>query len=212
MNRKYSNCIIAGMAAIMFALSGVAIGAGQSQSGYKVINMFGGPAYLGAPNLALTAAFIRAGGGVQHFSTAEALTSMLGQQTVKAEVAKLTKQYGQESVKNWLQGTAGVVALALKHASQKGIALPQAPANLKGHALAVALVKAGTAPNGTFWAGRLYDTLVSHAIHNAVMKDVNQTPKLGITYDRNVHKITNQAFYDVAHALGMEQVKLADLH
>jgi hypothetical protein len=174
--------------------------------------MFGGQAYLGAPNLKLTAALLRAGGGAEHFSTAKALTSMLGKKTVNAEVSKLNKQYGQKKVHNWLVGTEAVFADALKHAEQKGITLPKAPTNLKGHALAVALVKAGTTPNGTFWAGHLYDMLVSHDIHNAVMFDVNENPKLGPGYDRNVHRITNQAFYDVARALGHKQVKLAKLH
>ncbi|HET7371178.1 MAG TPA: hypothetical protein VFK45_10110, partial [Gammaproteobacteria bacterium] len=115
-------------------------------------------------------------------------------------------------VQNWLKGTDAVVADALKHATSMGITLPEAPADLKGHKLAVALVKAGTAPDGTFWSGRFYDTLVSHGIHNAVMKDVNENPKLGVEFDQNVHKISNQAFYDVAHALGAKQVKLASLH
>ncbi|HET7569087.1 MAG TPA: hypothetical protein VFK96_00690 [Gammaproteobacteria bacterium] len=203
MKRSYMKFTIAGAAALLFAASAFAA---------DTINMFGGPAYLGQPNLKLTAALVKAGGGPEHFSTAQALTSMLGKKTVNAEVAKLTKQYGKESVHNWLAGTDAVVADALKHATAMGISLPQAPAHLKGHKLAVALVKAGTAPDGTFWSGRFYDTLVSHGIHNAVMADVNQNPKLGVNFDQNVHKITNQAFYDVAHALGHQQVKLASLH
>jgi hypothetical protein len=203
MNKKTVKPVIVGAVALTFAASAFAA---------DTINMFGGPAYLGQPNLKLTSALIRAGGGATHFSTAEALTSMLGKKTVHAEVAKLTKQYGKQSVHNWLNGTDAVVADALKHATNKGISLPEPPADLKGRKLAVALVKAGTAPDGTFWSGRFYDTLVSHGIHNAVMDDVNANPKLGVGYDQNVHKITNQAFYDVAHALGYKQVKLASLH
>jgi hypothetical protein len=203
MKKSYMKLAIAGAAALLFAAGAFAA---------DTINMFGGPAYLGQPNLKLTSALIRAGGGAEHFSTAQALTSMLGEKTVNAEVAKLTKQYGKESVHNWLKGTDAVVADALKHASKMGISLPEAPADLKGQKLAVALVQAGTAPDGTFWSGRFYDTLVSHKIHDAVMQDVNQNPKLGVEYDQNVHKLTNQAFYDVAHALGHKQVKLASLH
>jgi hypothetical protein len=203
MNGRHLKLTIAGAAALLFSASGFAAGA---------TNMFGGPAYLGKPNLKLTAALVKAGGGPVHFSTAKALTSMLGKKTVNAEVAKLTKQYGKKKVHHWLQGSNAVVEDALKHAKQKGIKLPQAPANLHGKKLAVALAKAGTAKNGTFWAGRLYDKLVSHGIHNAVMADVNKNPKLGVAYDQNVHRITNQAFYDAAHALGNKQVKLASLH
>ncbi|HET7586723.1 MAG TPA: hypothetical protein VFL45_01435 [Gammaproteobacteria bacterium] len=203
MNKRHLRLMIVGAAAMLFSAAGFAA---------DTVNMFGGPAYLGAPDLELTAALVKAGGGPEHFSTAQALTSMLGEETTNAEVAKLTKQYGKENVQNWLKGTDAVVADALKHATAMGIKLPEAPANLHGHALAVALVKAGTAEDGTFWSGRLFDKLVSHGIHNAVMQDVNENPKLGVVYDQNVHKITNQAFCDAAHALGAKQVKLASLH
>lgn len=176
------------------------------------INMFGGQAYTGAPNLTLTSALIRAGGGAENFSTATALVNMLGEKTVNAEVAKLTKQYSKQKVNNWLAGTDGVIALALKHATAQAISLPEAPASLKGATLAKALVKAGITPDGTFWSGHFYDMLVSHGIHNAVMKDVNESQKMGVAFDKNVHTITNQAFYDVAQALGMNDVQLASLH
>ncbi|HET6726128.1 MAG TPA: hypothetical protein VFH85_09000 [Gammaproteobacteria bacterium] len=208
MKQKYLRQAAVGIAALLFATAGFAADQEQGQT----INMFGGPAYLGAPNLELTAALVKAGGGPEHFSTVKALTSMLGAKTVNAEVAKLTKQYGSESVHNWLAGTDAVVTDALKHATKMGIKLPKAPAKLHGQTLAVALVKAGTGPDGTYWSGRCYDVLVSHGIHNAVMDDVNANPKLGMDFDQNVHKITNQAFYDVAHALGHKQVKLASLH
>lgn len=207
MNARHFKFIILGAAAMLFSTAGFAAG-GQMQT----MNMFGGPAYLGQPDLKLTAALVKAGGGAAHFSTAQALTAMLGKKTTNAEVAKLTKQYGKDNVQNWLKGTDAVVADALKHATKMGITLPKAPADLKGHALAVALVKAGTSPDGTFWSGRFFDMLVSHDIHNAVMADVNENPKLGMVYDQNVHRITNQAFYDAAHALGAKQVKLASLH
>jgi hypothetical protein len=180
-------------------------------AGADTMNMFGGPAYMGQPDLELTAALVKAGGGPEHFSTAKALTSMLGAKTVNAEVAKLTKQYGKDKVDSWLKGTDAVVADALKHATEQGIKLPAAPANLHGKALAVALVKAGTDKDGVYWSGRCYDVLVSHGIHNAVMDDIN-AQKGGMTLDQDVHRITNQAFYDVAHALGHKHVRLASLH
>jgi hypothetical protein len=176
------------------------------------MNMYGGQAYLGKPALAATAALVKAGGGEANFSFAAALTSMLGEKTVKTEVAKLTKQYGQKDVNDWINGSDGAVNLALKHMSAEGFKLPAAPANLHGVALAKALVKAGTTPDGTFWAGRLYDVAFSHKVHNQVMDDINANPKLGSTYDGNVHRITNQAMYDVAQALSMKNVKLAAFH
>src|SRR5699024_5865097 len=191
------------MAALLLATT--AYGADNS------INMFGGEAYVGEPDLALTAAFLRAGGGPEGFSTAEALTTILGEDTVNAEVEKLTDQYGEDAVQAFISGTDHNVQLALGHAADAGVELPE-PANLEGTELAAALVQAGVTPDGTFWAGHFYDKLVSHDIHNAVMKDVNEDPELGVEADQLVHRLTNQAFYDVAQALGQDDVKLADLH
>src|SRR5579863_9342472 len=159
-------------------------------------NMFGGPIYDGAPALAVTAALVKAGGGAKHFSTARALTSMLGAKTVNAEVAKLTRQYGKKRVQEWLTGHDYVIKDALMHATAAGVKLPKAPADLHGKKLAETLVSAGTADDGTFWSGLLYDKAVSHDIHNQLMMDVNA--KYGVAYDQNVHRLTNQAFYDVA--------------
>lgn len=174
------------------------------------MNMYGGQAYLGKPALAATSALLKAGGGESHFSFAQALTSMLGEKTVKAEVAKLTKQYGEKDVNDWIAGCDVAVGLALKHMTAAGFNLPEPPANLHGVALAKALVKAGTTSDDTFWAGRLYDVAFSHKVHDQVMTDINA--KQGGAYDGNVHRITNQAMYDVAQALGMKNIKLAAFH
>jgi hypothetical protein len=173
-------------------------------------NWYGGPIYSGQPDLQLTAALVKAGGGPAHFKFSTALVSMLGQKTVNAEVAKLTKQYGQKNVDDFLSGMTFVINDALKRATAAGVKLPAAPPDLKGQKLAVALVKAGTAPDGTFWAGHLFDKTVSHKIHDEVMSDVNR--KFSPAADQNAHKILNQAMYDVAHALGHGNVQLASLH
>jgi hypothetical protein len=199
---------IAGVTAMLFSVAGFAAGS----SGHMAMNEFGGSIYHGKPDLELTAALVRAGGGPADFSATKALTSMLGEKTVNGEVKKLTKQYGKKKVHNFVQGEDAVVADALKHATEMGIKLPQAPTDLKGTKLAKQLVKAGIADDGAFWSGHFYDKLVSHKIHNEVMDDVDNNPKLGPAYDRNVHRIGNRLFYDVAQALGMNQVKLAGLH
>jgi hypothetical protein len=173
-------------------------------------NYFGGPVYSGSPDLQATAALVKAGGGPHDFKFSTALVSMLGKKTVNAEVAKLTKQYGKKNVDEFLSGATFVVNDALKRATEAGVKLPPAPANLKGHKLASALVTAGTAPDGVFWSGYLLDKTLSHKIHNEVMADIDQ--KYSPAYDENAHKILNQAMYDVAHALGHNNVKLASLH
>lgn len=173
------------------------------------MNRFGGPVYDGAPALPVTVALVMAGGGPKHFSLVTALNNMLGKKTVKAEVRKLIGQYGKRRVNDWVKGIDFAVADTLKIAKAKHIDLP-APAKLSGVELAKTLVQAGTGPDRTFWAGYLFDHALSHGIHEQVMIDTDA--KFNAPYDANYHAITNQAFYDVAHALGDTSVKLAAFH
>ena len=173
------------------------------------MNMFGGPIYSGEPALEVTAALVKAGGGAEQFSFANALVAMLGEEKVNAELAKLTKQYGKQEVDTFLSGMTMAVGFGLKRATDAGVKLPE-PANLSGTDLAKALINAGTAPDSTFWSGYLFDKALSNKIHNQVMADINA--KAGVEDDKITHKILNQAMYDVAQELGMKDVKLAALH
>lgn len=174
------------------------------------MNWFGGPVYKGEPNLEATAALVKAGGGAEDFSFQTALVSMLGEETVQAEVKKLSEQYGEEAVGRFVGGMDFAVKDALKRAGEREIALPEPPADLEGVKLAKALVQAGVAPDGTFWSGLLFDKALSHDLHNLVMADIDA--QLGRDADKETHKILNQAMYDVAQALDMKDVKLAALH
>lgn len=176
----------------------------------QAMNWYGGPAYDGAPALAATAALVKAGGGADNFSFPAALVSMLGQKTVDAEVTKLNRQYGEHEVQEFLKGMTFDVKDGLRLATDAGVKLPAAPADLKGPKLAATLATAGTAPDGTFWAGYLFDHAISHKLHNQVMIDV--ATRFGAQDNLVTHKILNQAMYDVAHALGHDDVKLASLH
>lgn len=182
----------------------------QSQMNQSAMNWFGGPTYNGAPSLAATAALVKAGGGASDFSFFRALVSMLGEKTVNAEVAKLDKQYGQKNVTDFIDGMTFAVDAALKRATAAGVSLPPPPAGLEGARLAEALVKAGTAPDGVWWSGYLFDVALSHDIHVQVMQDIDA--KFGHAADENTHRILNQAMYDVAQALKVPNVKLASLH
>lgn len=172
-------------------------------------NWFGGATYKGEPALAATAALVKAGGGADHFEFSTALVSMLGKDTVNAEVAKLTKQYGAAEVKTFLAGMTFAINDGLKRATEAGVKLP-APADAHGAALAKALVEAGTAPDSTFWSGYLFDKAISHNLHNQVMGDIDA--KYGMAADATTHKLLNQAMFDVAQALKMQNVKLASFH
>lgn len=176
----------------------------------SAMNWFGGVTYSGAPALNVTAALVAAGGGADHFNFATALVSMLGQDTVNAEVAKLTKQYGKTATDNFIAGMTFAVNDGLKRATEAGVKLPAAPADLRGAKLAGTLVTAGTTPDGSWWSGYLFDKALSHDIHVQVMQDIDA--KFGHGADENTHRILNQAMYDVARALKVKGVKLASLH
>lgn len=228
-NTKTSHFLVTAAAAGCLLVAGVAMGAQSNTSRQSSSsgamndlssgmhtgdmmskqNRFGGPVYLGKPALPVTVALVQAGGGAGNFSLVTALNYMLGHETVKAEVAKLTQQYGADRVHNWITGINFYIHDTLQIVQAKGMTLPP-PADLSGTELAKALVKAGTASDGTFWAGRLFDVAVSHPIHIQLMNDADA--KYGAKVDATAHLITNQAFYDVAQALGMNNVRLAPFH
>lgn len=182
----------------------------DTMSGGTMMGRFGGPIYNGPPALAVTASLVAAGGGADSYSTATALTNMVGGTLVNSEVAKLTKQYGGDKVTQWLKTFDFAVKDALKIATAAGVKLP-AP-TLSGKDLATTLVKAGVAPDGTFQIEFLLDKAVSHKIHVQVMNDIDKEPGFGKAADLSYHLISNQAFYDLAQALGATTVKLAPLH
>jgi hypothetical protein len=186
----------------MVAVSSVAAHAAMDMSRY------GGPVWSGKPALNVTASLVQAGGGPAHFSSAKALTAMVGPKLVNAEVGKLTKQYGAAKVKSWLTVFDYAVDDALGIATKAGVKLPKG--NLAGKQLAATLVKAGLDKDGTFYVEYMLDKAVSHKIHVAVMDDIDK--KYGAAADSNYHAVTNQAMYDLAHALGAKNVKLAPFH
>jgi hypothetical protein len=172
------------------------------------MSRYGGPVYEGAPALDVTAALVQAGGGAGNFSTAAALTSMVGGDAVTGEVTKLDKQYGDQNVQSWLSVFDFAVKDALSIATKAGVTLPAG--SLTGKDLAVTLVKAGLDTDNTFYTEFMLDKAVSHKIHVQVMEDIDA--KYGGAADTNYHRISNQAFVDLAHALGANDVKVADFH
>lgn len=169
---------------------------------------YGGPAYMGKPALAVTASFLAAGGGGTHFSIAKALTSMVGEATVKAELGKLTKQYGKARVAKWVAIFDYAVTDAVKMAVAAKVQLPKA--SMSGKALAATMVKASMDKDGTIYTELLLDKAVSHGIHSKVMDDIDQ--KFSPEQDLDYHRITNQALFDLAKAFKVKGAKLAKLH
>ena len=168
-----------------------------------------GYAFTGKPDLAATISLVKAGGGPTNFSIAKALTALVGAELTTAEVNKLTKQYGKAAVGNFITVQNFAVTQSAATATAAGVKFPDS--NLTGKALAARLVGLGVpGNNGAFYTGTMLDHLVTHGIHESTMAAIDA--KYGAKLDANYHKISNQAFYDLAQALGAKTVKLAAFH
>jgi len=167
------------------------------KSGSKARFSSGG-VYTGAPNLPLTLSMIVAGGGPAHFDSVTLVGDLAGAST-KAEVAKLTKQFGAANLKSFLTVFNFVVSDSLAIVTKKHIPLPKAPNPdpKDGKALSAALYTAGL-ENGRYNVEVMLDHLVSHPIHVTVMDDIDA--KYGRKADANYHIILTQAVLDLKAA------------
>ncbi len=193
---------------LILSLSTLMLASLAGAQGMKMNSRYAGPVYSGKPMLKVTAALVNAGGGAANFSTAKAVTAIAGEKLTNAEVGKLTKQYGQDKVGEWLKVGDFAVADALKIATAAGVKLPASTTT--GTALGAQLVKLGLDKHSTFYVEFMLDKLLTHGIHNKVMDDIDT--QFGQAADASYHKISNQAYYDLAHAMGMNKVKLAEFH
>ncbi|HEY2473517.1 MAG TPA: hypothetical protein VGI19_01830 [Candidatus Cybelea sp.] len=154
--------------------------------------------YNGQPDLPLTLSMIVAGGGPKNFQTGTLLKVLTGN-LFDAEVAKLTKQYGQDQVGQFLKTFDFVVNDSLRIVTTKKVVLPSSPSPdpSNGPALAAALWKAGQSGEG-FNVEVMLDRLVSHPIHLQVMKDIDA--KYGLGVDAQYHAILTTAMKDLTAA------------
>ena len=166
-----------------------------------------GVTFTGKPDLQAAISLVVAGGAPGHFSLVKAVAAMAGPAIAKAEVAKLTKQYGAAATTSFVTVQNFAVNDAVAIATKAKVPFP-APM-LKGKTLAVRVVTLGLV-DGTYYEGTQLDHLVTNAIHEQVMQDIDK--KFGAAADANYHKIANQAHYDLAQALGAKTVKLAAFH
>jgi len=185
------------------------VSSGFAQGSHQMdMARYGGPAYLGKPALEVTSAFVAAGGGPADFSVAKALTSILGEATVTAEIGKLQSQYGKARIEKWIVMFDYAVKDALRIATEAKVQLPKA--TLKGADLALTMAKAAMDKDGTVYTELLLDKALSHDIHETVMDNMDK--KFGPSEDLDFHRITNQALFDIATALKIKGAKLAKLH
>jgi hypothetical protein len=207
--------VLASVITLAAILVGNAAGAKTMGDSMQMSSMHGmppgseGPAYTGKPDLATTAALTQAGGGAGNFSIQKALIAMVGPELTAKEIKKLTKQYGKAAVTSWINVFDFSIQQAATIATAAGVQFPTPPTDLQGKALAVQLVKDGS-PSGTFQTASMLDHLVTHKIHVSTMDAIDA--KYGAKADGSYHRITNQAMYDFAQALGESNITLASFH
>jgi hypothetical protein len=157
--------------------------------------------YEGAPKLPLTVSMVVAGGGPAHFQSTKLVGTLAGAKT-KAEVAKLTKQFGSEKVGSFLKVFTYAVDDGLRIVTAKKIALPgePEPSPSDGKALSAALYSAGVVGD-RYNVEVMLDKLLSHPIHVQVMDDIDG--KFGQTADANFHIVLTQAMLDLKSAYNL---------
>ncbi len=154
--------------------------------------------YTGTPDLALTAALLKAGGGAGHFSSFKLFGVVTKGLTAK-EAAKLTNQFGAGDVKDTFAVFDYAIDDVVRIVTAKHIALPPAspdPADSK--ALAVALYKAGTTTTGNWDVGYMLEHLITHPIHHVIMHDIDA--KFGAKKNEVFHIVLSQMMDDLAIA------------
>jgi hypothetical protein len=169
---------------------------------------YGGPVYLGSPTASVTAELYHVGGEAGGFSSIRALNAMAGEPAVTAEFAKLRGQYGGAAIDAFVKTFDYAINDGWTRAGQKNVTFG-APATLPGNTLAVALITAGSADDGTFWTDLMLDKLLTHGVHVQVMEDVDS--RYGADADAQTHRIANQLFFDLSQTL-RANAKLAPLH
>ncbi|TAM62506.1 hypothetical protein EPN52_00175 [bacterium] len=193
---KYALSMGAALATLALAAPSFGATAHARFSDVPASNAAHASSFTGAPDLPLTLALVEAGNGPKAFKSGT-LVGVLGGDQTKAEVAKLTKQFGSSNVQSFLTVFDFAVDDSLKIVTAKHVALPAQPepAPTDGKALAVALFKGGELPSGSFNVEYLFDRLLTHPIHVEVMDDVDA--KYGPKADANFHVILQQAMVDL---------------
>lgn len=160
--------------------------------------------YYGAPDLALTAALVQAGGGAEHFDAGRLVGVLAGTQQ-KAEVGRLTAAFGAQRVARFLHTLTFGVNDVLAVAKKKNIALPAPAPGLAtdGGKLSASLLRSGTMPSGRFDIGYMLEHLVSRPLHVQMMQDIDADPRYGLEINADCHMILTTAMTDLKSEYGL---------
>ncbi len=154
--------------------------------------------YYGKPDLALTAAMIAAGGGVQHFDAAR-LSTMLTAQHHDLEFARLEDRYGKERVNAYFATFNAFIDDAIRLTKPDHVRMPRPNPLLvhNSYELAASLRAAGVMPDGRFDVGYFIEHLVSRPMHKQLMAAANAAPTIGPARNADFHVILTAEMDDL---------------
>jgi hypothetical protein len=182
---------------------------GASAAGTQSATIASGPAYTGAPDVNVTAAFYAAGGGPGGFSMVRAMKSMIGEDALQSEMQQLASIYGQENADLFPHLFDYAINDAWVRAGKDNVLIPPFGSH-EGRALATDLIHDGTAPDGTFETGYFLDRTLSAKVRAQVIADM--VSRYGTDQTKTFDRMNNQFFFDLSQTLGTSTVSLAPDH
>jgi len=163
--------------------------------------------YRGAPDLALTAAIVQAGGGPAHFEGARLLAALAGP-ALPGELTILERRHGVAAVRDFAPILTFAIRDTLRIATQQGVTLPPPrPAPGDRRALVRAVWEAGHAAGGSWDVGVFLERLMTHPIHHALMHDIDADPQIGAARNATFHEVLSEAMNDLARADHLETTR-----
>jgi hypothetical protein len=202
---KHFLLAIAASAALGLSFGPAAARAADTQSA----TIASGPAYTGAPDVNVTAAFYAAGGGPGGFSMVRAMNSMIGEDRLQSEMQQLAGIYGQANADLFPHLFDYAINDAWVRAGKDNVMIPPFGSH-EGRALANDLIHDGTAPDGTFRTGYFLDHTLSAKVRAQVIGDM--VTRYGTEQTATFDRMANQFFFDLSQTLGGATVSLAPNH
>jgi hypothetical protein len=157
--------------------------------------------YRGKPDVALTYAVFKAGGGPGKFDSAK-LFRVLSGSHANTEARHLERLYGKAKMAAFIQTFNFAMSdlTTLFKLNHIELSDPPAVSPHKGRDLAMAIYHAGIMPNGKYDCGYMMEHLMTHPVHIALMHDINVAPAHGPAHNANFHIILTRMLLDLKDA------------
>jgi hypothetical protein len=158
-----------------------------------------GATHAGAADLSIGAEFIKAGGGAGSFSMVRAWDNMIGPSALEEDLTGLTSRYGQAATDQFVSIFNFAIADAWERAGMDNVSMPE-PMENGGWPLALAVLRAGKAPDGQLLTGCLLGHALSPRVYSQVAADINA--RYGPDADDQFRQVSNEFLNLVALQIG----------